>query len=239
MFNFDALAADLNPAKKVKTGDWRMPKHPFRLLVVGPSGCGKSNLVFNMLTKWLYYDRLIVCAKDLAEDKYQLLREFMELVAKKRKRQLADVLLMTDSLSGLPNPNELDPAIQNLIVFDDQITEKDQRPIEDYFVRARKRNASMIYLSHRFFDTPKKVRANCSQVIVFRLSQKREAEGICKQYGDNLPDEVFMKLYRKCTNPKFGFLLIDTTAETLTERFRCGFDGFFIGLGEESDSESD
>lgn len=57
---------------------WAAPKWPFRGLVLGSSGSGKTNTVLNFITKWLDYDTLIVVAKDLEEDKYEVLKEWAE-----------------------------------------------------------------------------------------------------------------------------------------------------------------
>jgi hypothetical protein len=51
---------------------------------------------------------------------------------------------------GIPDINkEFSPETNSLLVFDDLVnqTEKEQRPIADAFIRARKRGCSLIYIS--------------------------------------------------------------------------------------------
>ena len=46
------------------------PKWSFRMLIIGPSGCGKSNLLMNLITKYLYYDKLFLYSKHLDQPLY-------------------------------------------------------------------------------------------------------------------------------------------------------------------------
>ncbi|GFV34671.1 uncharacterized protein TNCV_1449751 [Trichonephila clavipes] len=40
--------------------------------------------------------------------------------------------------------DDLDPSCKNVVVLDDCMTDKDQKSIEDFFVRGRKKNATII-----------------------------------------------------------------------------------------------
>ena len=63
-----------------------MPSKSFRLLICGPSGSGKTNALVHMLLKPLiYYDKVYLYAKNIDQDKYQLLANKLNKVAKKNK----------------------------------------------------------------------------------------------------------------------------------------------------------
>ena len=51
-----------------------MPSKRFRMLICGPSGSGKTNALVHMLLKLLiYYDKIYIYAKNIDQEKYQLL----------------------------------------------------------------------------------------------------------------------------------------------------------------------
>ena len=51
-----------------------MPSKGFRMLIRGPSGIGKTNALVRMLLKPLiYYDKIYLYAKNIDQEKYQLL----------------------------------------------------------------------------------------------------------------------------------------------------------------------
>ena len=63
--------------------------------------------------------------------------------------------------------SELTGDNQKLVVFDDFICEKNQRPLIDYFIRGRHKNCSVIYLSQSYYKTPKDMRLNCSHFSIY------------------------------------------------------------------------
>ena len=58
------------------------------------------------------------------------------------------------------NNNEIVPVenmeneAQKVVIFDDFVCEKNQKPLIDYFIRRRHKNCSVIYLSQSFYGTP-------------------------------------------------------------------------------------
>src|SRR5688572_12993862 len=134
-----------------------VPKWPFRLLVCGNSGSGKTNLLLNLVLQYLSFDRLIVFAKDLSEPKYEFLQKLLE-------DEPAAEFSSDDQFITV---DDLDPNQQNLIVFDDYVTTKNQKAIEDLFIRGRKKNASIVYLTQSYYKTPKNIRLQCNYLALF------------------------------------------------------------------------
>lgn len=130
-------------------------------------------------------------------------------------------------MNDLPDPDSFDKSEVNLIIFDDMVVERDQKVIEDLFIRGRKRNASLIYLSQSYFDIPKTIRLNCNYVILFNLGNKRELTELHKVYATRIDKDEFMKLYREATNTPYSFLMIDNKTQHLCQSFRKGFDGVY------------
>ena len=57
-------------------------------------------------------------------------------------------LSITEGIDSAPNLDDFDKKEQSLIVMDDLVLEKNQKQLEQYFIRARKLNCSLVYLSH-------------------------------------------------------------------------------------------
>jgi hypothetical protein len=230
--NYDELAREIAGGAEWKNIDWRMPRWPFRMAIAGPSGSGKSNLMLNMMLKWLYYDQLIVCARDIGEDKYVLVKKFMEEVAEKRKKKLKDILIFITHPRDLPAVESFSKTTQTLVVFDDMnsLSEADQGRIVDYFTFGRKFGCSMIYLAQRYLKVPSLLRSNIDWVVLFKVRSDAEMRTLyMDQGGGDVDIEEFKKIYRECTAKKYGYLVINSAATNNTERFRCGFDGFYVG----------
>lgn len=205
-----------------------LPIHPFRLLIVGASGAGKTNLLLNLLYDHLNFEALYVCAKDMFEPKYSRLKEnytMFEDIEKedilnckkvKHKKELLNLydkykkqnVMFSSELNDFITVDELDSSLKNVVIFDDCITEKDQKSIENLFIRGRKKNASIIYLSQSYYSTPINIRKNCNYFIFFNL-QPREIQQIIREIDGNLTKEQFKDLYKKCVQKRYDFFMLD------------------------------
>ena len=70
-----------------------------------------------------------------------------------------------------------------LIVFDDIVShvmsdKKAQQVLKELFIRCRKLNISLCFLTQSCFSVPKDVRLNCTRYIIFKLNNKRELQNI-------------------------------------------------------------
>lgn len=212
-----------------------LPKHPFRLLIAGASGTGKTNLLLNFIYDYLEFDNLFVCAKDLYEPKYAKLKDnytmfdgvdidSIKYPKKKRKIMLElyerfgnrGTLFSSDTKEFI-TVDDLDPSCKNVVVFDDCVTDKDQRSIEDFFIRGRKKNASIIYLSQSYYRTPIVIRRNCNYLIFFNL-QQREIQQIIREIDGSLTKEEFSRLYKKCMQQTYDFFMLDLVNPALRYR---------------------
>lgn len=218
-----------------------LPIHPFRLLIVGASGSGKTNLLLNLIYDHLKFDSLFVCAKDLYEPKYSKLQEnytMFEDVEKqdiidckniKKKKTLLNLykkykkseVVFSSNTNDFITVDDLNPSLRNLVIFDDCVTEKDQKNIEDLFIRGRKKNASIIYLSQSYYSTPINIRKNCKYFIFFNL-QPREIQQIIREIDGNLTNEEFKKLYKKCVQKPYDFFMLDLVNPS--KRYRHNFE---------------
>ena len=103
-----------------------------------------------------------------------------------------------------------------LIAFDDMIADtmankKFQSIIKELFIKCRKLNISLVFITQSYFSVPKDVRLNSTHYIIMRINNKRELQNIAINYSADIDYKDFMKIYRECTKEPFNFLTIDTT----------------------------
>ena len=201
------------------------PLWPFRLLICGASGCGKTNLLMNLIYNYLYYNKIYIYAKDLTESKYQMLQDFFEEVNETMKDKTGEdfqVATFSSSKDDIVNVDDIDKEYQNLIIFDDFVTEADQHLIIDLFIRSRKKNCSLIYLTQSYFSTPKDIRLQCNYFVFYNISNERELSEIQRDHCLDIDKETFKEYFNKATTEQYNFFLIDKKSKEL--RFRKNFD---------------
>jgi len=201
------------------------PQWPFRLLICGQTGCGKTNLLLNLLLNYLYYNKLYVYAKDLSESSYMYLQEFFDDVHKKIEEDYnmtESIATFSSNKADIVDVDDLDKEYQNLIIFDDFVTEKDQDSIIELFTRGRKKNASVIYLTQSYYSTPKDIRLQCNYFMFFNIGSKREVIEIEKDHAIGLTNEEFVRLFDFTTEDPYSFMMIDLKDHI--KRFRKNLD---------------
>jgi hypothetical protein len=221
------------PQPKYRNKNPLAPQWPFRALFIAPSGGGKTTVVVNMIMRYLEFDRIYIYVKDLEEPKYQVLIAFFTAMQEKLREANDDpdeqIIWYSDDAADLVPLEELDPSKQNLIIFDDQVTDKHaNEAIADYFVRSRKRNASLIYQTQSLFNVPKLLRLNCNYVMLFSVGNRREMRTIADTYATSITFPTFMELYAQCIAKPYGFMMLDTVTTKAPLKIRCGFDDLYI-----------
>ena len=86
---------------------------------------------------------------------------------------------------------------------------KAQKVPKDLFIRCRKLNISIYFLTQSYFSVPKNVRLNCTHYILFKLHNKREFQNIAINHSADIDYKDFIKICRYCTRELYKFLTID------------------------------
>jgi Cdc6-like AAA superfamily ATPase len=176
---------------------------PFRMLIVGASGSGKTTVLLELMKRMSgTFETIIICAKSLSEPYYLWLQD---------KYEDNPNFMFFEGLDAIPNLNNLNGAGQTLIVFDDLVIEKNQKIIEDFFIRGRKiaGGISCCYLTQSFYKTPKIIRLQCNYVIIKKLSSTKDLNLILSEYSLGLTKDQLMSMYKEAVSEKNSFLLID------------------------------
>ena len=103
-----------------------------------------------------------------------------------------------------------------LIVFYDMIADivmskTFQAIIKELFIRCRKLNISLVFITQPYFSVPNYVRLNSTHYLIMKINNRKELQNIAINHSANIDYKDFMKVYRECTKEPCNFLTIDTT----------------------------
>ena len=91
------------------------------------------------------------------------------------------------------------------------VIKKLQRIVIALFIRCWKLNISFVAIKQLQFVVPKKVRLNSTQYFVLKIPNKLEFWQIIFNHLSDIVFDEFMKIYLKCTNEPYFFLVNDAT----------------------------
>lgn len=186
---------------------------PFYAIVNAPSGSGKTNFLCNLLQafckgKGTFHDIMIFC-KSRDEPLYKYLSDTTQGQIK-----------IEEDLRNLPQINTLNKKEPSCIVFDDLVLDKNPL-IPEYFIRCRKQNCSVIFLSQSFYAIPKIIRINTRYFIILRMSGSRDVNMLLKDSSIGLEKKELLKMYKYATQDKFDCFIIDN--DSIEKKFRRNF----------------
>ena len=202
------------------------------MLIIGPSGAGKTNALLNLIQKQNNknpIDNIYLHSKDLSKPKYQFLIE---------KGENARIKNYNDPTTFIEYSNTMDDVFSNiddcnpnrkrkfLIVFDDMIADimthkKIQAIIKELFIRCRKLNISLVFITQSYFSVTKEARSYSTHYLIMKINNRNDLQQISI---DHSADIDFLKIYRNCTKEPYSFFTIDTTLPTNNPmRFRKSF----------------
>ena len=150
-------------------------------MIIGGSGSRKVNPLLNLIEKQDDIDKICLYSKDLSEPKYEF---FI------KKCEDAGIKHLDDSNAFIECSNTMDDVYENiddynpnrkrkiLIVFDDMIADimtnkKFLAIIKDLFLRCRKLNISLVFITQSYFSVPKDVRLNSTHYLIMKINNRK------------------------------------------------------------------
>ena len=113
-----------------------------------------------------------------------------------------------------------------LRAFDDMITDmvnnkKLNSIITQLFIRGRKLNFSLVFITESYFKVSKDVRRNSTHFFIMKIPNKRELQQITLNHSSDINSKDSIKICKKCTAEPYSFLVIDDTLASYNPlRFR-------------------
>ena len=83
--------------------------------------------------------------------------------------------------------------------------------VTELFTRGRKLNISLVFITQSYFKVSKDVRLNITHFFIMKFPNKRELQQIAINHSSDIDYKDFAKIYRKCTDEPYSFLVNDTT----------------------------
>ena len=77
--------------------------------------------------------------------------------------------------------------------------------VTEFFIRGRKLNISIVFITQFYFRVPKDVRLNSTHFFIIKIPNKRELRQIAINHSSDINFKDFMKIYRKCTSEPYFF----------------------------------
>ena len=175
-----------------------IPDHPHRILFLGGSGSGKTNALLNLINNQPDIDKIYLYAKDPYEAKCQYLNN---------KRKKVGLDHFKDTQAFVEYSNDMEDVYKNienynpgkkrkiLTVFDDMIADiinnKKLNPVvTELFIRGRKFNISIVFITQSYFKVPKDVRLNSTHFVIMRIPNKRELQQIALNHSSDIEFKI-------------------------------------------------
>ena len=83
------------------------------------------------------------------------------------------------------------------IIADIMTIKKFQAIIEELFIRSRKLNISLVFITESYFSVPKDVRLNSTHYLITKINSKRELEHISINHSADIDYKDFVNIYKE------------------------------------------
>ena len=99
-----------------------------------------------------------------------------------------------------------------------------QAIIKELFIRCRKLNISLVFITPSYFKTLKDARLNSTHYLIMKIHNRRELQNIAIDHSVDIDYKDFLKIYRNCTKEPYSFLTNNTALPADNPlRFRKNF----------------
>ena len=179
----------------------------------------KNKCVINLINNQPDIDKIYLYAKDPYEKKYQYLINKREKVGLNHFNDPKAFMEYSNDMKDVyKNIEDYNPTKKRkvLIIFDDMLVDminnnKLNPIVTELFIRGRKLNISIVFITQSYFKVPKDVRLNSTHFFVMKIPNKRELQQTKLNHSSDIDFKDFMNIYKKSTKEPYYFLVNDTT----------------------------
>ena len=214
MINFDDYGYENKTQHNLK---WPyIPDNPYRILIIGGSGSGKTNALLNLINNQPDINKVYWYAKDPYEAKYQYLINKVDLNHYDDLKAFIENSNDMQDVYKTDKEYNIDKERKILRFFDDIIADminhkKLNSIVTDLFIRGRKLNISLVFITKSYFKVPKNVRLNSTHFSIMNIPNKKEIQQIALNQSSDISSKDFSKICKKCTAERYSFLVDDAT----------------------------
>ena len=173
----------------------------------------------NLINNQLDIDKIYLYAKDPYEKKYQYLINKLEKVGLNHFNDPKAFMEYSNDMQHVyKNIEDYNPIKKRkvVIIFDDMIADminnnKLNSIVTELFIRGRKLNISIVFITQSYFKVPKDVRLNSTHFFILKIPNKRELQQIALNHSSDSDFKDFMNIYKKYTKEPYSFLVNNTT----------------------------
>ena len=88
----------------------------------------------------------------------------------------------------------------------DMINNEKLNPVvTELFIRGRKLNISIVFITQSYFKVPKDIRLNSTHIFIMKIPNKRELQQITLNHSSDVEFKDFMKIYKKSIEEPYSF----------------------------------
>ena len=190
-----------------------IPDHPYRILIIGGSGSGKTNALLNLINNQPDIDKIYLYAKGPYEKKNKYLINKREKVGLNHfNNPKAFMEYSNDMQDVYKNIEDYNPIKKRkvLIIVDDMIADminnnKLNPVVTELFIRGRKFNISIVFITQSYFKVPKEARLNSTHFFIMKIPNKKELQQIVLNHSSDIDFKDFMNIYKKFTTKPYSF----------------------------------
>ena len=83
--------------------------------------------------------------------------------------------------------------------------------IKELFIRCRKLNISLVFITQSYFFISKDVRLNSTHYLIMKINNRKELQNVAINHSADIDCNDFVKIYIEYTREPYCFLTIDST----------------------------
>ena len=205
-------------------------------------------MAVNLALRFTDWEKLFVCCPTDDQAAYDPIREFNELVVRKRleaaeeadEDELSalaceeDPVMFLSAVEDIPGPDELDGS-PTLLVADDVMLE-DHIRVARIFCRGRHKNCHALYLAQSFSTAngrrggvPPLIRRQLSLLVLFHGLDLRSLRSVFDEFcSGDLEWPEFLEFFCRAAGDRYGFAVLDLREKPFAGKYRRRFEDVYV-----------
>ena len=205
MINLDSIA---NKNDKEHSEKWpNIPDYLYIILIIGGSGSEKANPLLNLIKKQDDINKSYLYAKDLNEPKYECFIKRREDTGAKHLNDPNAFIECSNTMDDVyENKDDSNPNSKRkmLIAFDNMMADimknkEFQAIIKELFIRCRKLNILLAFITQSYFSVPKDVRSCSAHYLIMKINNGKEFQNFAMNHSADMDYKDSVKIYRERT----------------------------------------